>query len=609
MNVKVYAGGTLAYDNLLPVEKGYTMQSILIRERKNTGGSATLLLPANHPLRDGFPAFKTPVEIYRDGVLRWRGRTLPESRDFYCRGKITCEGELCFLQDSTLRPGTYSGDLPTVFTKFIDAHNARVEEWKRFVVGNVTVATDEIVEVTLKAGQKTYSAVQDLCSSYGGIILFDSSPDGTRRINWYAEMPYSCNQQIALGVNLTDYSSSVDATGFATRIVPYGAQDADGNPVTIDVDGKDYVESAEGVALRGVIEASVSYPDISDPEELRAAAQRDVDKAATLPETIKLSALDISRQNLNLEAFRVGQRTKAESAPHKLSGYYDLVAMEEDLISCGAGSITLTKDSVYNDGAGSTLTGAVSSQGKQNFEKEHGASIASLTAAILGAKGGAVRLLDTDGDKLPDTLYIADNPDPTIAKKVWRFNYNGWGASQNGYNGPFETGATLEDGLLSKSFTATAQAYLPPTYDDVMGMLWSLSFPDKFPTKDFYDLNGDGTFNRDDVIMALDIYRGVGELSSCPSAHKSEVTVIIDPSNTEASVLITGINMWGSEITISLGTTGSRIPIIKGNCSVGGILSVGSHAIIPSLAITAENTPKTLSWKDNGDGTFSLIGK
>lgn len=70
----------------------------------------------------------------------------------------------------------------------------------------------------------------------------------------------------------------------------------------------------------------------------------------------------------------------------------------------------------------------------------------ALTAAILGAKGGSVRLLDTDGDGEPDTLYIADSPDPATAQKVWRFNYEGWGASQNGYNGPFVLGATFEDG-------------------------------------------------------------------------------------------------------------------------------------------------------------------
>ena len=78
----------------------------------------------------------------------------------------------------------------------------------------------------------------------------------------------------------------------------------------------------------------------------------------------------------------------------------------------------------------------------------------ALTNAILGAAGGSVRLLDTDGDGEPDTLYIADDPDPAQAVKVWRFNYMGWGASNHGYNGPFELGATLEGGLLANFVTA-----------------------------------------------------------------------------------------------------------------------------------------------------------
>lgn len=78
----------------------------------------------------------------------------------------------------------------------------------------------------------------------------------------------------------------------------------------------------------------------------------------------------------------------------------------------------------------------------------------TLTNTILGADGGSVRLLDTNDDGEPDTLYIADNPDPTQAVKVWRFNYEGWAASQNGYNGPFTLGATLNDGLLATFVTA-----------------------------------------------------------------------------------------------------------------------------------------------------------
>lgn len=76
-----------------------------------------------------------------------------------------------------------------------------------------------------------------------------------------------------------------------------------------------------------------------------------------------------------------------------------------------------------------------------------------LTSRILGAQGGAVRLLDTDADGMPDTLYVADDPDPNKAVKVWRWNYEGWAGSKTGYAGPYIMGATLEDGLLANAVT------------------------------------------------------------------------------------------------------------------------------------------------------------
>lgn len=55
---------------------------------------------------------------------------------------------------------------------------------------------------------------------------------------------------------------------------------------------------------------------------------------------------------------------------------------------------------------------------------------------------------------MPDTLYIADDPDPTKARNVWRFNHEGWGASDSGYNGPFSYGATLKNGMVADFITA-----------------------------------------------------------------------------------------------------------------------------------------------------------
>lgn len=78
----------------------------------------------------------------------------------------------------------------------------------------------------------------------------------------------------------------------------------------------------------------------------------------------------------------------------------------------------------------------------------------ALTKALFGIDGGVIRFLDTNEDGVLDTLYIADNANPLAAVRVWRFNYQGFAASKNGYDGPFEFGATLDDGLLANFVTA-----------------------------------------------------------------------------------------------------------------------------------------------------------
>lgn len=82
------------------------------------------------------------------------------------------------------------------------------------------------------------------------------------------------------------------------------------------------------------------------------------------------------------------------------------------------------------------------------------AAIAAATAEILGAKGGSVRLLDTDGDGMPDEIYVADHPDPAQAQYVWRWNWAGWAASANGYDGPFTMAATINQGITADFIVA-----------------------------------------------------------------------------------------------------------------------------------------------------------
>lgn len=152
------------------------------------------------------------------------------------------------------------------------------------------------------------------------------------------------------------------------------------------------------------------------------------------------------------------------------------------------------------------------------------------------------------------------------------------------------------------------QTYLRPNYEDCVYMLRSVLFPDKYPAEDFFDLNGDGVFDKNDAIFALDVFYGLRDISECVSLEESTVTVTIEPSNPLETVKISGTNMWGSEVVVTLGANSTKIPVISGGCAIGGLLSVKESAAIPKLAFSISEEPKTLSWKDNGDGTYTLIG-
>ena len=184
-------------------------------------------------------------------------------------------------------------------------------------------------------------------------------------------------------------------------------------------------------------------------------------------------------------------------------------------------------------------------------------------------------------------------------------------------NGGKAQGIYMMDGLVyinatyikSGKIVSEGKAYLPPTYDDCLDMLRSATFPDMYPPKDFYDINGDGKFDVEDVRLANKVYLGEVMMSDCAGSIATPVTVTINPFDAEKTVELVGTNMWGKQIDMSLGVTRSRLPHISGDCSVSGRLSVGGHVVMSSVATAVGDTPKSISWKDNGDGTYTLIGQ
>lgn len=188
-----------------------------------------------------------------------------------------------------------------------------------------------------------------------------------------------------------------------------------------------------------------------------------------------------------------------------------------------------------------------------------------------------------------------------------------------------DQGIFLQDGKLyvnleylkAGSFTSTAEVFLDPGFEEAETIRQHLLGASVIPEADLrkYDFNSDGDVTITDALIAQKCALGMQTLREWENAVKTPVTVTVDASNTGKVIWIHGTNMWGRAVDYYLGFAGANLGrilgnlVVSGNLTVGGAVRFGTNANgEPTLALGNTGIPKSISWKDNGDGTFSLIG-
>lgn len=316
---------------------------------------------------------------------------------------------------------------------------------------NFTVKTPDSVWA-LMGGQEG-----SLLDVYGGEYTFDG-------YNISLENSVGSNNGVSVryGVNMTDLEQDENIADCYTGVVAYwqnNSEDGENNAV--------YSPVVAAVGTYGYVK--ILPVDMSDRWETAPSVERLTQAAQTYITANKIGVPKVSWQ-VGFVPLDMTEEYKDIAALERVS-MGDTVTVKFDKLGVDATArVNKIEWDVLQDRYDSVSLGSVKSNiattiANQSFElkkvptnkqvRDLAAAISTtLTKTILGASGGSVRFLDTDGDGEPDTLYIADNPDPSLATKVWRFNYEGWGASSNGYNGPFVLGATLDNGLLASFVTA-----------------------------------------------------------------------------------------------------------------------------------------------------------
>jgi phage minor structural protein len=289
---------------------------------------------------------------------------------------------------------------------------------------------------------------------YGGDYEFDNYT-----VKLHNNRGMNRGVSIRYGKNLTDIQQDQNCSNVATGVYPYWFLETDAGNVLVELPEK--IVSASGtynfVRIR-TLDLSSEFDVQPTHEQLRKKTQEYI-KANNIG--VPVVSLSVSFAQLEqteeykhlklLERVSLFDAVNVEFPALGVSATAKAVKMVYDVIAERVKSVTLGS-------VRANIADTIATQAKEIEKKPSKTfmqtAVEALTKTILGASGGSVRLLDENGDGEPDTLYIADNPDPTQAVKVWRFNYEGWGASDNGYNGPFKLGATFKDGIIADFITA-----------------------------------------------------------------------------------------------------------------------------------------------------------
>lgn len=260
---------------------------------------------------------------------------------------------------------------------------------------------------------------------------------------------------IRYGKNMTGYEQDLDASGIYTGVYPYWYMN--GTLVTLPektlaVDGTfDFTRILS-------LDLTDSFQEAPTVAQLRSRAQSYINAnelgtpdISWRVEFVQLELAAEYEDKAFLEKIVLGDSVTVVFEKYGTHATARAVAVEFNVLLDRYETITLGK-------VKANMASTIAAQQKEIDEKPSvtltEAIAKSLSDTLLNALGGCVRLLDTNNDGMADELYIADNADPEQAVKVWRWNYQGWAASTQGYSGPYTMGATLDDGLLATFVTA-----------------------------------------------------------------------------------------------------------------------------------------------------------
>ena len=310
--------------------------------------------------------------------------------------------------------------------------------------------TDKSVAANFAVNVPT-NARELLCGSQGSILdVYGKGTYEFNRFNVSLKVNRGTDNHVTLryGKNITDLKSVLDITNVYTGITPYWT---DGGATVMTLPEKVVMSNYASMYPYKIIKPvdfSERWDEKPSEAQLRAAAEAYVANNEGWKVRNNITVSFVALWNTEeykdiapLERVKMGDAVRVYYKKLGVDFTTKVIRTDYNVLQERYNEITLgntyyTLSQVFTEEIAAS---------QEEYTSHMQKAIAHATALITGGLGGyVVFTLNADGQ--PEEITIMDKPDVAQAVRCIRMNRNGIGFSDNGYNGPFTTAWTIEQG-------------------------------------------------------------------------------------------------------------------------------------------------------------------
>lgn len=305
--------------------------------------SVTIEVPVTNNAFNEFYELLSHIKIEdHNGVEIFYGRMINPS-DSFNNGLskiLIFEGELAYLNDTTIRPHEWHDySVKDFLREVLEEHNSQVEDYKKIYVGNVTVTANLYRTADY---ENTLTLLLDrLPNRLGGFFVLRKE-NGKKYLDYLLNVGKVSNQEIVFGENMIDYQTECDTTGIYTKLIPLGANKADGtedskigNRLTINEvnDNKDYLINEDAAKIYGLIETTETWDDVTIASNLKNKGEEYLKEISKPRRSLKMKVADMHEIDVKYDKYNLGDEVPIKCKVFNVDERFRIIEIAIDFLN------------------------------------------------------------------------------------------------------------------------------------------------------------------------------------------------------------------------------------------------------------------------------------